>query len=67
MNELAVTISLPLDRFDLDIEFTTTAQVTGVFGPSGARMLGRFCHGDPALAEALIRHLQAEEARRKQE
>jgi molybdate transport system ATP-binding protein len=36
MNELAVTISLPLDRFELNVEFTTTAQVTGVFGPSGA-------------------------------
>ena len=36
--------------------------VHSVFGPSGARMLGRFCHGDPALAEALIRHLHAEEA-----
>jgi lantibiotic biosynthesis protein len=31
-------------------------------GPSGARLLGRFCHADPALAHAVSRHLRAEEA-----
>ncbi len=31
-------------------------------GPSGARLLGRFCHGDPALAEAVQGHLRREEA-----
>jgi thiopeptide-type bacteriocin biosynthesis protein len=33
-------------------------------GPSGARMLGRFCHADPLLREGVVRHLAAEEALR---
>ncbi len=31
-------------------------------GPSGARLLGRFCHGDSRLEEAVKAHLAAEEA-----
>jgi thiopeptide-type bacteriocin biosynthesis protein len=34
----------------------------GASGPSGARLLGRFCHADPALEELVRRHLRAEEA-----
>ncbi len=30
-------------------------------GPSGARLLGRFCHGDARLYEAVKEHLKAEE------
>ncbi|HZI12847.1 MAG TPA: lantibiotic dehydratase [Myxococcus sp.] len=33
-------------------------------GPSGALYLGRFCHGDAALEEAVRRYLRAEEALR---
>lgn len=33
-------------------------------GPSGAVLLGRFCHGEPRLAELLRDHLKCEEARR---
>lgn len=33
---LEVRLQLPLDRFELDLEFQSSAQVTGVFGPSGA-------------------------------
>lgn len=33
-------------------------------GPSGARLLGRFCHGDPRLAEVVRAHLRGEEALR---
>jgi thiopeptide-type bacteriocin biosynthesis protein len=33
-------------------------------GPSGAILLGRFCHGDPALRRAVEGHLRAEEALR---
>ena len=33
-------------------------------GPSGARMLGRFCHASPALHELVRDHLRAEEALR---
>lgn len=32
------------------------------FGPSGARLLGRFCHGDPELARRVSEQLRAEEA-----
>ena len=33
---LEVDVRLALDRFDLEVEFTTEGPVTGVFGPSGA-------------------------------
>jgi thiopeptide-type bacteriocin biosynthesis protein len=34
----------------------------GASGPSGVRLLGRFCHAGPALQEQVERHLRAEEA-----
>ena len=33
---LAVDVQVPLGRFDLEIDFTTTQRVTGVFGVSGS-------------------------------
>jgi thiopeptide-type bacteriocin biosynthesis protein len=33
-----------------------------VSGPSGARLLGRFCHADPCLRQFVAEHLRAEEA-----
>lgn len=33
---LRARLRLPLDRFELDVDLSTTAQVTGVFGPSGS-------------------------------
>jgi molybdate transport system ATP-binding protein len=33
---LSVQVRLPLDRFDLDVEFQTTHRVTGIFGVSGS-------------------------------
>ncbi len=33
---LSVEVRLPLDRFDLNVEFTTTHRVTGIFGVSGS-------------------------------
>jgi thiopeptide-type bacteriocin biosynthesis protein len=36
----------------------------GASGPSGARLMGRFCHADPAVDEAVRAHLRAEEALR---
>jgi thiopeptide-type bacteriocin biosynthesis protein len=35
----------------------------GAVGPSGARLLGRFCHADPELTRCVEEHLRAEEAR----
>ena len=34
------------------------------WGPSGAMMLGRFCHADPELYARVLEHLRAEEAHR---
>ena len=34
----------------------------GVVGPSGARLLGRFCHADETLQQHVQKHLSAEEA-----
>ena len=38
--------------------------VGGLDGPSGAKLLGRFCHGDPQLTRFVEQHLRAEEALR---
>ncbi len=35
---------------------------TGTDGPSGARLLGRFCHADPSLRRHVEAHQRAEEA-----
>ncbi|MBN8228494.1 lantibiotic dehydratase [Corallococcus macrosporus] len=35
-----------------------------MIGPSGAALLGRFCHGDPELLRHVTEHLRAEEALR---
>ena len=37
----------------------------GVSGPSGANLLGRFCHADPELTAFVQEHLRAEEQLRK--
>lgn len=47
-----------LDRGDFRLLLASAS------GPSGARLLGRFCHADPELAAAVARHLRAEEALR---
>lgn len=41
-------------------DFRLTLQ--GASGPSGANLLGRFCHVDPRLGEAVERYLRKEEA-----
>jgi thiopeptide-type bacteriocin biosynthesis protein len=37
--------------------------MSGISGPSGANLLGRFCHGDEALTEKVLGYRAAEEAR----
>ncbi len=37
-------------------------RLDGAAGPSGARLLGRFCHADPELHHWVQQHLRAEEA-----
>lgn len=36
--------------------------LSSVSGPSGARLLGRFCHADPTLLASVTTHLREEEA-----
>ena len=43
-----------------DLDFRVLLQHVG--GPSGANLLGRFCHGDPDLLTHVVDHLRAEEA-----
>lgn len=40
-----------------------TVHFRGAHGPSGARMLGRFCHADPELLERVRAHVDAEASR----
>jgi lantibiotic biosynthesis protein len=37
-------------------------EIHSISGPSGAELLGRFCHGDSQLHDAVRAHLRAEEA-----
>jgi thiopeptide-type bacteriocin biosynthesis protein len=37
-------------------------EIDGAYGPSGAQLLGRFCHGDARVHDAVRAHLRAEEA-----
>lgn len=39
-----------------------TFYLQGAVGPSGVRMLGRFCHDDPQIEEGVRRHLKQEES-----
>ena len=58
MGTLAASSAEALARGDLRV------LVDFVGGPSGAVLLGRFCHGDPELSRAVEEHLRAEEALR---
>lgn len=49
-----------LARSDGDIRI----QMTGLSGPPGSSLLGRFCHSDPAMHETVTANLTAEEALR---
>ena len=56
MVNLAAQSESALDQGEYQIHLEST------FGPSGAVMLGRFCHADPALQKHVEEHLHAEEA-----
>nr|MBA3483807.1 lantibiotic dehydratase [Pirellulales bacterium] len=53
---LAASSAEALDAGDFRLLFTNA------IGPSGAKMLGRFCHGDEQLEQCVRDHLQAEES-----
>jgi thiopeptide-type bacteriocin biosynthesis protein len=61
-----LTTGTPLPLPDALSVFATMLEdgieVHAVTGPSGAELLGRFCHGDPGLHDAVRAHLRAEEA-----
>jgi lantibiotic biosynthesis protein len=58
MATIAAASEGALERGELQILFD------GAGGPSGARLLGRFCHADPELTRYVEEHLRAEEALR---
>jgi thiopeptide-type bacteriocin biosynthesis protein len=66
----AATPAPPPDAFQAMIVLATAPdgelriQLGSVNGPSGATLLGRFCHSDRAMHDAVAAHLAAEEALR---
>jgi thiopeptide-type bacteriocin biosynthesis protein len=52
------TLSGSPESIDDDFELC----IRGIGGPSGANLLGRFCHSDPELTRELSAYLRAEEA-----
>ncbi|CAA9530223.1 MAG: Lanthionine biosynthesis protein LanB, partial [uncultured Solirubrobacteraceae bacterium] len=57
-----VSVAAASDEALADGAFRVRYQGAG--GPSGARLLGRVCHADPELADAVRAHLRREEALR---
>lgn len=74
LERLSVKQSLPLpDAFSVQVVIAADSPealaqgkfelfLPGAHGPSGARVLGRFCHADPELHRLVRGHLRAEEA-----
>jgi len=60
----AVLASLAADSEEALAAGQFGVHLAAVHGPSGATLLGRFCHGDPVLAAHVAAHLRAEEALR---
>ena len=58
MVTLAAASQEALDAGDFQVLFENAG------GPSGARLLGRFCHADAELSRLVEEHLRAEEAQR---
>lgn len=72
IDQLAAQNRRPLpDAFSAFAVISASGQESGpdfqvlvdwIAGPSGARMLGRFCHADPELRARVVDHLAAEES-----
>src|SRR4029079_2891201 len=60
----AVLASLAADSEEALAAGRFRVHLARVLGPSGATLLGRFCHADPRLAAHVAAHLRAEEALR---
>jgi len=56
---LAKVIGDPADKASAE---GVRVLIGGLDGPSGAKLLGRFCHGDAQLTRFVEQHLRAEEA-----
>jgi hypothetical protein len=56
MAAVAAASQEALDRGEFQVRFD------GASGPSGSRLLGRFCHADPELHRRVVQHVRAEEA-----
>jgi thiopeptide-type bacteriocin biosynthesis protein len=61
-NAFAILATLVADGAEAVASGDWACVIHGVAGPSGARLLGRFCATDPDLAELVFGHLAAEEA-----
>lgn len=59
---LMATLLAPSEEALAAGDFQVIAE--GLYGPSGATLLGRFCHADPRLQAHVEAHLRAEEALR---
>ncbi|MDQ3982025.1 MAG: lantibiotic dehydratase [Actinomycetota bacterium] len=53
---IAAASETDVDRGDFELLFR------GLYGPSGGRLIGRFCHADPEQHALLREHLEQEEA-----
>ena len=65
IGRLATATPLPLpDALAVNASLLADGvEIHGAYGPSGAELLGRFCHGDDRLHDAVAAHLRAEEAK----
>jgi thiopeptide-type bacteriocin biosynthesis protein len=64
-DSFAVVATLSADGDDAFAAGRFEVWVHSVNGPSGANLLGRFCHGDEQLLSHVRRHLRDEEAQRQ--
>lgn len=61
-DSLAILATVAADSAESVTAGDYEVRLVGAFGPSGARLFGRFCHHDPELRRLAEEHLRAEEA-----